>query len=664
MLSRKIVVILVCVIFFILILINYFTSAYILQSATNDLQKNIIKSSSSRIVEWLGERIDDVQIVQSLVNGRDRIKDRVEIKDNIRSGSTVSSFAYVFIGYKDNTTISSRSWDTPLTYATTSRPWYQETIKNGSTTITEPYLSDPLHSLVISICTPLKDKNDVEGVLCGVLPLEYIKNEILDISLPYDGKAFLVDKDKRIIVHPDEKEIFKTFSYSTDNDIDVKTTDLLAKDYIFSQGFIDYGKWHLILQLNKDQVYERINFQLKLHFIIYTLSLITFVWLNLFYNRNQKESDAKLKTAHTLVQHFMSYSDRGVLIADPEHNITFHNKQLIDLLHVNKDDIQKKLLSHDCSLFKNLDEPVQYSIFEIIKDVIERKHSYEKTFIFQDKTDKYLLFTAIAVVNKEGVYDGIIFFIKDITKDEKSKKDKKEQEDILFQQSKMADLGEMIGAISHQWRQPLNAVSILLGNLLQFKEMGCLDDETFKENLEHALSNTHYLAQTIDTFQNFYRSNKTLQTFDVLEAINDTNFILEPYFKNSAINIDIAQENKQYSCYNYKNEFQQIIASLMINAKDALLEQVNQKDMYIKIRITETDNMYQISLEDNGKGIHSSIKTTLFHPFKTTKGEKGTGNGLYLSQLIARKKLLGDLKLVSHQNPTVFLLRMSKRRKG
>lgn len=664
MFKRNRVVLFLTFLFFILVLANYFINLYILKSAIHDFQVQTIENGSNRIVKWLKTNIDVVQIVQSLVVDKDHKDDQSLIQNIIEDSSSVANFAYMFIAYEDNITISSKPLNNPLIHPTVTKSWYQETVANEGMTITEPYLSSTLNSIVVSICMPVKDKRAQKGVLCGVLPLDYIKKEVLNISLPYNGKAFLVDKHHKILVHQEDQQLFKTFLYTLENKYDLITTDVHLKNYIFSHGFIDYAKWHLILQLDKNKAYERANLQLLLNFLIYGTSLIVFFILLLFYNRNQGLSNKKLKKAQALLQCFIQSEERGFLIADNNHNITYYNNEFIRLLEIPELKLNLIKLSEASILFQSLPFGICDSLDKMLKATIKKEKTYTNTFTFSYKQiKKYLLFTSIPVKDSSGKYNGTILFIENVAKEALKNKLKQEQEAILFQQSKMADLGEMLGAISHQWSQPLNALSILLGNLLQFKEIGCLDDTILKENLEHALSNTRYLASTVDTFRDFYRPDKKIQSFDIIEAISHTIFILEPYFKNTGIKIDIVEEKMKYNCYNHKNEFQQVIASLMLNSKDALLGQTPHKDKYIKIQIEESDGNYQIKIEDNGSGIDLSIKETLFQSFETTKGKKGTGNGLYLSKLIARKKLLGDLTLLSSSSPTVFFLSMSKKLK-
>lgn len=653
----------ISLVFFLLVLANYFINLNILKTAINDLEKHAIKNSSERIIEWLEEKIDTVDIVEKSIISKDHIKDYYYIQNLIKHSSLVADFSYMFIGYEDQLFITSKTWKKPSFYNTKSASWYQKTINNNDITITEPYISTFLNNeVVISICKPTKDNKNKKGVLCGVLPLKNIESELLKISLPYNGSIFLVDRNRKILVHKDKKKLLKTFTYNHDSKQSLKTTDYRLKNYIFSQGLIKCANWHLVLQLDKKKVHQKVNLQLKINLAIYTISLALFLWLNLFYNRYQKMSEDKLKTSKMLLHLFIESDNKGFLLIDEKFNIKYYNKYFAKLLGIEENNLKKVNVLESHLFFKRPPLWITDCLKKIFLATKEKEKTFSHKFSFIDNKEKvFLFFTSIPIKNDKKEYTGSMIIVDDITKKEMNKKEKKEQEDILFQQKKMADLGEMIGAISHQWKQPLNSLSILLCNLLQFKQMNCLDEQTFNDNLKYAISSTKYLTNTIDTFRDFYLPHKKIQSFDILDAINNTLFILEPYFKNSNINISIEHKNEKYPCYNYKNEFQQIIANLMLNAKEVLQENKSNKNMSIKIIIENGINEYNISIIDNGTGIKSSIKDELFTPFKTTKGDKGTGSGLYISQLIARKKLLGDLTLTSNKNPTIFLLKMAKK---
>ncbi|MBR8463575.1 sensor histidine kinase [Campylobacter sp. faydin G-24] len=233
-------------------------------------------------------------------------------------------------------------------------------------------------------------------------------------------------------------------------------------------------------------------------------------------------------------------------------------------------------------------------------------------------------------------------------------KTKREYEILLFSQAKMAELGQMIGAISHQWIQPLNSLSIFLGNLVQFKKLGKLSDDIFYENTKRSLENIDYMANTMSIFKNFYRLQTTTQKFDIKQAILDTIFILFTHHSN--VNIKVTLKSKtDTNCINYINEFKQIIACLVQNSKEALKD---KKCAKIVINITKEQNKFIIRVIDNADGIKTENIGKIFTPFSSTKNSSGLG--LYISKLIANKKLKGDLVLQKSKNPTIFTLTIAK----
>lgn len=655
--KRTFVIVIISIIFFLLVVTNYFINLHILKSTINDLQTNAINNASERVINWMERNINSVKTVKHIIHNMDHIQEQYYIKDIIEHCSLVANFAYMFIGYNDNVIISSRPFLKPLTYNTTSRPWYKNTINTNKITITKPYISNTLKKPVVAVCIKIKDKRNQQGVLCGILPLEEINKNILNISLPYDGSLFLVDQNKKILVHRDSDKLFKYFNPHLDKNADLTITN----KYIFSQGKIKYTNWSLISQLDKAKVYERVDFQLKVNMMIYFISLVVFLWLNLFYNKKNAQSQARAKRSQALMRCFIESDDRGCLITDDKHNVTYMNNEFTHLLGVTEQNPADIDLSNCAQNFKKPPAWTCSCLEKMFKATKEKKKSFTNTFsFFHEEKKVFLFFTSIPVKNSKQEYKGLMLIVHDVTNKELNKQEHKEQEDILIQQTKMADLGEMLGAISHQWRQPLNSLSLLLGNILQFKQMNCLSDDILNENIKHALENTKYLTNTINTFQDFYLPNKKIQTFDLLDAINETNHILEPYFKNSEVVTKIISDKKNYICYSYKNEFQQIISCLILNAKDAICENSSVINKAIEIIIEEKQSNYCIKVIDYAKGISPSIEKSLFKPFQTTKGKKGTGSGLYLSKLIAKNKLLGDLNVLSYKDPTAFLFTFPK----
>jgi len=222
------------------------------------------------------------------------------------------------------------------------------------------------------------------------------------------------------------------------------------------------------------------------------------------------------------------------------------------------------------------------------------------------------------------------------------------QLEVLQQQSKLASMGEMIGAIAHQWRQPLNELSIAIQNLKYDYEDGLVDKEYVEEFIASSKKIISFMSNTIDNFRNFYRVDKKRELFDVKEAIERTVFMQTAQLQNNNITIEIT--GKSFMVNGFKNEFQQVILNLINNAKDILMER-EIKDGKITIELQDK----KVIIKDNAGGIPDEIMGRIFEPYFTTKEEgKGTGMGLYMSKIIIENNMKAKLHVSNTQDGAAF----------
>lgn len=240
----------------------------------------------------------------------------------------------------------------------------------------------------------------------------------------------------------------------------------------------------------------------------------------------------------------------------------------------------------------------------------------------------------------------------------KVENEKRLKDRLLIQQSKLAAMGEMIGAIGHQWRQPLNYLAIIIQDTLQAFQYGELDERYITKFKTDGMETIQIMSKTIDDFRNFFSPNKKEDFFYLEDALLDTLKILAAQFKNNNIDIqfEVNEESKhKYLCY--KNELNQVILNIMVNAKDALIEKKIDKK-FVSITI-EDDDGYTICIEDSAGGISPKIQEHIFDPYFTTKEEgKGTGIGLYMSKTIIEEHLGGKLEVQNSKNGAKFLIKL------
>lgn len=222
------------------------------------------------------------------------------------------------------------------------------------------------------------------------------------------------------------------------------------------------------------------------------------------------------------------------------------------------------------------------------------------------------------------------------------------QLETLQEQSKMASMGEMIGAIAHQWRQPLNEISITIQNLKYDYEDGLVDEAFLEEFINKNKALIKFMSTTIDDFRNFYRIDKEKELFDVRDAIEQTLSLQMAQLVNNNIGIFISGES--FEIEGFRNEFLQVLLNLINNAKDALLENgVTNAKIVIKL------GDKSVSISDNAGGIHDEILERIFEPYFTTKEQgKGTGMGLYMSKMIIEENMQAKLSVRNNEDGAEF----------
>ncbi len=235
----------------------------------------------------------------------------------------------------------------------------------------------------------------------------------------------------------------------------------------------------------------------------------------------------------------------------------------------------------------------------------------------------------------------------------------REKDKQLLQQSKLAQMGEMISMIAHQWRQPLAAITTTTSNL-NFK---IIMDEINKDELQNEITNienyVQHLSKTIDDFRNFFKENKNKESKSIDFLVENSISLVKNLIANK--NITIIKEFKcKEQIHTYTNEISQVLLNLISNAKDAFLEN-STKDPTITISTYCKDGYAYISCHDNAGGISEDILDDIFNPYFSTKKEKdGTGLGLYMSKTIVEDHCGGKLTVENKNNGALFTIKLPK----
>jgi signal transduction histidine kinase len=225
--------------------------------------------------------------------------------------------------------------------------------------------------------------------------------------------------------------------------------------------------------------------------------------------------------------------------------------------------------------------------------------------------------------------------------------EKKEQQELLVHQSKLASMGEMIGNIAHQWKQPLTYLSYNFMNLREVSKRNLLDDNYLKKKLDKADMQLEFMSQTIDNFRDFYLPNKKKELFSVEKASLETLEIMDYPFKQHDIEVIMDVKNDM-QMESYKNEYKQVLLNLLTNAKDVFIQ---RKINAPKIIISIDKNC--ISVLDNAGGIPEEVLPRIYEPYFTTK-TGNSGIGLYMSKMIIEKDMEGELRVENYLEGALF----------
>ncbi len=237
-------------------------------------------------------------------------------------------------------------------------------------------------------------------------------------------------------------------------------------------------------------------------------------------------------------------------------------------------------------------------------------------------------------------------------------KNREKDKQLLFQ-NRLAQLGEMISMIAHQWRQPLSSIGSPISNIKLKATLNKLESQSAIELCNMVLESTKYLSATIDDFRNFYRQDKQKDRLSFKDMVRDVLKIIDISLKNNGIKVKIDVKNSD-EILTYTNEVKQVIINILKNAKDALIERkVENPTIFIEIFKQENSNILKIS--DNGGGIDSKIINYIFDPYFSTKDSKnGTGLGLYMSKMIIENNCNGKLNVYNNgESGAVFEIILS-----
>jgi len=322
------------------------------------------------------------------------------------------------------------------------------------------------------------------------------------------------------------------------------------------------------------------------------------------------------------------------------------NGYFIISLNLNKiiKKLKKEFPAYKFTFEKNIKIDSNDTILDIFKSKIKLHNTIDSSiYVYKKQTIKNIFINKILVNNII-----LLFIILMIITILYVYKENQLTTDIHLKQleksEKLASMGEMIGNIAHQWRQPLSVISTASTAMQMYKEYGTLSDEKFNHSCEIINTNAQYLSQTIDDFKNYVKGDKEKKIFYLRDDIDSFLHLVEGTIKTNHIHIILDIQN-DIKINGY--ELLQCFMNIFNNAKDALVEH-NIKEKYIFISAHKTNQNVTIKIKDNAKGIPLDIINKIFNPYFTTKHQsQGTGLGLHMTYSLIVDAMDGSIEVAN-----------------
>jgi len=278
----------------------------------------------------------------------------------------------------------------------------------------------------------------------------------------------------------------------------------------------------------------------------------------------------------------------------------------------------------------------------------------EFTFYTPSNHMKHIILNKAVYKNIEGNVGGIVCIMDDIT-------ERVQQKQFLIQQSKLAEMGDMVAAIAHQWNEPLVELSALVQDIQTTYLLNELKDVHVKDFVQDSMVQIKYMSRTLNDFRNFLKPSTKKKLFSISKALNEINEIIgkQVFYSNIHMKFNYKNDKEELLIYGYENEFKQVLLNLINNAKNKIIEKnidSNNKGN-IDINIERSENFNIIEIIDDGGAIDEKIINSIFEPYFTTKDD-GTGIGLYMAKVIIEDKMRGSISVKNNGNDVIFTIKL------
>ena len=382
--------------------------------------------------------------------------------------------------------------------------------------------------------------------------------------------------------------------------------------------------------------YKRLVWIVISVFLVIAIILI-FLILNII---NRRKSEVELKNQLKFISVLMDTIPNPINYKDINGKYIGCNRAFAKLFDSKREDIIDK------TVYDFFDDEWAKEQSKKDEELLSKKgtDNFERTLHFPDGRARIVSYSKTAYENIDGNIGGIVTIMDDITQ-------RNQQKEFIIQQSKLAEMGEMIAAIAHQWNEPLVELSAILQDMEFDYKQKKLNEKVMKEFVQESMVQIQYMSKTLSDFRNFLKPSTKKAVFCAKKALDEVLEIISRQIFYANIKLSVTCRDSFVPIYGYKNEFKQVLLNIINNAKHKLVETKNGKNIDINIE-SQSQNI-KIKISDDGNLIDDDILDLIFDPYFSTN-KNGTGLGLYMAKVIIEDKMNGKISAYNYINKVIF----------
>ena len=680
----------------VLVGVTYNSTRIITERTVENHQQSIAADAAKTVELWLSQHLNIVEAAAGAVL-EIPMGQTPETLRILKMAMHAGDFSDVYIGLKDGAMIDGADWIPPKGYDPRNRPWYKKAVADNKITFTAPYVDLTTNKLVIAIVKPLVMNHEFQGVISADIILDTLEQNVMNVKIGTSGYTFIIDSLGTVLVHPDQELLMTAKIQETNQSLSgileyFKTsgsgsyyyTYLGVKKILSFQRLPETG-WFLCTTVEKEEAYTLakntamlfamgVVFKILAILAILLMLVIGVSALILVISKHRFESIVKQqsrllsgkdkdlegeitrrKEIETRYQTLFNVATNAIMLSK-NFIIIECNEKAADMFGIPHEKIIGRSMLDLSPAIQQDGRESRKKWDRIIENLVAGDQQiFEWVFNRSDGTE----FPAEVGLKTLRLDSEMVtlYSIWDISK-------RADAEHQLRQAHKLAAMGEMLSAIAHQWRQPLNALSTYIASLPSAFYNQMITKEFIEKMVRESDSQIQFMSRTINDFRQYFRPSKTKQAFEVHDTIKSAVKLIHPQLRQNAVTLEIneAPDEAELFVFGYKNEFVHVLVNIISNAKDAILErrEKNREEeaaCLIEISVETRNNTVVLKIKDTGCGIPDLSLPKIFTPYFTTKGvAAGTGIGLYMAKMIVEKEMQGQISVENLEEGARFII--------